>query len=533
MKKKFSLSLIIRQMKFKSLNPMNLVYLLALLKCILPFMIQNAAYEPHRDEFLYVAEGQHMSWGYLEVPPMMSVFSYLTNIMGSSLFWIRVWPSLFGSLTYILVARLILSLGGKVFALILGFLPFIFGYYMHVHFIFQPNFLEVFFWTLMAYGLVRYAQTGMPKGLYIAGIGLGLGMMSKYSVGFFAISLLLGLFLTKQRKILLSKHFYYALLIGFVIFLPNLIWQYDHGFPVVYHMKELQRQQLQNVSQAGFLIDQVLFNFPGIFVWVSGFCWVSFTKKGKLYRFIGWAIAAVIVLLVAGHGKSYYGMGAYPILFVFGAVCLERWAAGRLYFLRYAMVAFILFFGCYLDTIALPFLPPMQLADYYARNPLIRKMGFLRWEDQKDHLLPQDFADMLSWKEMTEKIAKAYIALDSNEKSQTIIDCDNYGEEGAVNYYGLQYHLPPLMGHSANFLLWVPPDFYKKNIVILSTDDRDEIHADFIHEFRTAAVVDSITDPYAREFGSYIILLKGPTDKFRKDWQSYYESLKQKTSSFH
>src|ERR1035438_6126102 len=157
MKKKFSLSLIIRQMKFKSLNPMNLVYLLALLKCILPFMIQNAAYEPHRDEFLYVAEGQHMSWGYLEVPPMMSVFSYLTNIMGSSLFWIRVWPSLFGSLTYILVARLILSLGGKVFALILGFLPFIFGYYMHVHFIFQPNFLEVFFWTLMAYGLVRYA----------------------------------------------------------------------------------------------------------------------------------------------------------------------------------------------------------------------------------------------------------------------------------------------------------------------------------------------------------------------------------------
>jgi Dolichyl-phosphate-mannose-protein mannosyltransferase len=357
--------------------------------------------------------------------------------------------------------------------------------------------------------------------------------MSKYSVAFFAISLLLGLLLTKERKIFSNKHFYYAMLTGFIIFLPNIIWQYDHGFPVIYHMKELQRQQLENVSQSGFLIDQLLFNFPCIFIWISGLYWVSFTKAGKPYRFIGWAIAAAITLLVAGHGKSYYGMGAYPILFAFGAVCLERWTVGRLNFLRYGMLLFALFFGCFLDTISLPFLPPKQLADYYAGNSIIRKMGFLRWEDQKDHLLPQDFADMLSWQEMTAKIAKVYDALDSNEKKQAIIDCDNYGEEGAVNYYGTQYHLASLMGHGANFLLWVPPDFYKNNIVILATDDREEIQADFIHEFHSAAVVDSITDPYAREFGSYIILLKGPSEKFRKDWQNYYESLRLKTSSFH
>src|ERR1700689_3591231 len=205
MKKSISNSLIIKQPKSHSLNLMLLVYLLALLKFVLPFLIQNSTYEPHRDEFLYIAEAHHMAWGYLEVPPVMSVFAYVTNTMGGSFFWIKIWPSLFGSLTYILVARLILSMGGKMFALILGFLPFIFGYYMHVHFMFQPNFLEVFFWTLMAYGLVRYVQTEKPNGLYIAGIALGLGMMSKYSVSFFAISLLVGLLLTKERKIFLNK----------------------------------------------------------------------------------------------------------------------------------------------------------------------------------------------------------------------------------------------------------------------------------------------------------------------------------------
>ena len=398
---------------------------------------------------------------------------------------------------------------------------------------FQPNFLEVFFWTLMAYGLIRYVQTRNRKKLYLFGAALGLGMMSKYSVAFFGISLLLGLLLTKERKILLNRHFFYAMLLGLGIFLPNLIWQYMHGFPVVYHMKELQHQQLEKVSQADFLKDQFLFNLPGIFIWVSGLVWVSFHPAGKPYRFIGWAVLIVIIILLAGHGKSYYGMGAYPILFGFGAVFLERWTESSRTLVRYPMLFFVFGFGCFINTVALPFLPPQQLAAYYAKNSVFRKLGFLRWEDQKDHALPQDFADMLSWEEMTEKIAKVYNALDSGEKSQTILDCDNYGEAGAVTYYGPPYHLPSVMGHSANFLFWTPSDFYQSNIVILATDFREEIHSDFIHEFRSAEVVDSITNPYAREFASYIILLKGPSPKFRNDWKAYYESLRQKTSYFH
>jgi hypothetical protein len=499
---------------------------------VLPFLIQDSAYEPHRDEFLYLAEAHHMAWGYLEVPPMMSVMAFLSNMMGGSFFWIKIWPSLFGSLTWLIVGSLIISLGGRWYALVLGFLPFICGYYMHVHFMFQPNFLEVFFWTLMAFGLIRYIHTGSPRGLYIAGIGLGLGMMSKYSVAFYGCSLFLGLMLTSERKIFRNKHLYYALLIAFGIFLPNIIWQAIHGFPVIHHMKELQLQQLQKVSQAGFLLDQALFNLPGIFIWVSGWCWVSFTSEGKPFRFIGWATLLVIGFLVAGHGKGYYGLGAYPILFAFGGVLLERWTANRLIFLRYPMLAFVLFFGFFLDRVSLPFLPPKPLAAYYERNDYYRKLGFLQWEDQKDHALPQDFADMLSWRELTAKMAKVYQSLDSDEKKQTILDCDNYGENGAVNYYGPEYGLPPAMGHGASFLLWVPSNFYKKNVLILSTDNREEMHEDFIHEFQSAAVVDSITYPYAREYGSYILLLKGPSEKFRKVWLAYYEKLRAETSYF-
>src|SRR5260221_13825353 len=94
------------QIKIREIRLNYFIYLLAILKFILPFLVQNHEYEPHRDEFLYLAEGRHMAWGYLEAPPVMSVLAWFSNLMGASLFWIKIWPSLFGSLTYLLTARL-------------------------------------------------------------------------------------------------------------------------------------------------------------------------------------------------------------------------------------------------------------------------------------------------------------------------------------------------------------------------------------------------------------------------------------------
>ena len=510
-----------------------LMYILAAVKFVLPFLIQSSVYEPHRDEFLYLAEARHMAWGYLEVPPLMSVLAYGTNLLGGGLFWIRIWPSLFGALTYMLVGRLILHLGGKGFALVLGFLPFVFGYYMHVHYIFQPNFLEVFFWTLMAYGLMRHIQTHEPRGLYIAGIGLGLGMMSKYSVAFFFVSLLMGLLLTPERKVFRNRHFYFALLISLGIFLPNMVWQLVHGFPIVRHMKDLQSQQLDKVSQIGFLRDQLLFNLPGLCIWLAGLYWMSFSAHGKQYRFVCWAVVLVLAFLTMAHGKGYYGMGAYPILFGAGAVALENWAGARGWLVRYALVTYSVLTGVFINMIALPFMPPKQLAAFYAERPIFRRLGFLQWEDQKDHALPQDFADMLGWKEMTERVGKVYYALDDTERKQAVLDCGNYGEGGAVDYYGPALHLPPVTGDAASYLLWTPKDVYNNDVFILITDSRDDIHSDWIKQFRSASLMDSITTPDAREFGSYIILLKKPSDAFRKQWADYRESLMRETSVFH
>ncbi|HEV2355445.1 MAG TPA: glycosyltransferase family 39 protein, partial [Puia sp.] len=424
-----------------------------------------------------------------------------------------------------LVGRLVLHLGGRWFALVLAWMPFVAGAWLRMHFLFQPNFLDIFFWTAMAYGLIRYQQTGKALHLYVAGISFGLGMLSKYTMAFYAVGVLAGLLLTWDRKILANRHFYYAFGLGLLLFLPNLLWEARHGFPIVYHMKELHDNQLQYISPWTFLTDQLLYNIATIFTWVSGLAWAALSRK---YRFIAWAFVVTLVLLVIGHAKSYYSQGAYPILFALGAPWLEAWANK---WWRTAMVAFSLFMAVQLVPLLLPFKAPAPLAEYYVHHPLAREAGALRWEDLRNHSLPQDFADMLSWEEMTQKVAAAYASLDSTEKAHILLFCDNYGEAGAVNYYGPKYHLPPAYSDNASFLYWMPADYDRFDVFLLVTDDRQEMQHRFIKEFKEARLVDSIANPYAREDGSLVILFKGPSDAFREAFREKIDRDKLRTTA--
>jgi hypothetical protein len=495
-------------------NNNRLIYFLALIKFVLPFFLQSSVYEPHRDEFLYLAEAHHIAWGFMEVPPLLSVFAWFTNLFGGNMFWIKFFPSLFGALTYVIIGKTIVSLGGKKFALFIGFLPFVLGAYLRVHYLFQPNFLEIFFWTMMAYSLIRHIQSKKAYWLYLFGLSLGLGMMSKYSVAFFAVSILAGLMMTKERTVFANRHFYYATLLAFIIFLPNLIWQYDHHFPVVYHMKELQKNQLQYISPVSFLIDQLTMILPCFFIWIRGLVYVGFSKTARPYRFVGWSYLFVIALLLIGRGKNYYSLGIYPILFAFGAYQLEKLTTQRHKILRFAILAIIAFLGYLFVPLMLPLYEPATLAKFYEKRNM-EKTGLLKWEDLNNHPLPQDFADMLSWQEMTAKVAKAYHTLDSNEKRHTIIFCDNYGQAGAVNYYRGKYDLPEAYSDNASFLYWIPDSLQFENLVLV-TDDKNEMQHPFIKDFLYAQLEDSITNIYAREKGSLIIILKGGNEAFKK-----------------
>lgn len=487
----------------------NILILLAFLKFILPFILQSNYYQLHRDEYLYLAEGKHVAWGFMEVPPMLSALAWISNLFGGGFFWVKIWPALFGALTFVLVGKIVLSLKGNLFALILSWLPFVVDGYMRLFFLFHPNFLDVFFWTLMAFSLFNYIQTHQNKWLYFFGIGAGLGMMSKYSVAFYALSLVAGILLTRERKVFSNKHFYYACGIGLLIFLPNLIWQYNHRFPIVHHMGELQDEQLRYNTAIGFLISQLLMNFPCVFTWIAGLFFV-YRSQTRSFRTFGWAYLFVITLLIALRGKDYYALGAYPILFAFGAFYLEQITSARLKWIRYAVMIFPIAFGLLTFPLILPVAKPTALANYY-RVVGLSKTGAFKWEDQQFHPLPQDFSDMIGWKELSEKTAAVYNSLPPEKRAKTMVYCRGYYSAGALNYYWEKEGLPEVYSDNASFLLWMPDKYSINNLVLVAHNipDRDDT---VFQQFQKMTIKDSIDIPLFRETGMKVILFENGND---------------------
>ncbi len=375
-----------------------IILALAGIKFILPFLISHPAFELHRDEYLYYEQGQHLAFGYLENPPLIGLLASVSSLFGGSFFWIKLWPALFGSFTLLVTIGIVTELGGKLVAQIFAALGILLTAYLRIHFLFQPNFLDIFFWTLSAYYLIRFINTEREKYLYLLCFSLALGWWSKYSILFFVAAIFISVLLTTHRKLLQKKHFWLAAGLGILAILPNILWQYFHNWPLILHMGELRETQLKYVNKTDFVKEQLLMLLPVLFVWIGGLVWLL---KNTTYRIIGFMYLGVIILLMTGNGKGYYALGAYPMLLAAGGVWLERISFTRKW-IRFAAVSLILLLSAPFIPLLLGVQSPGNMAAFNKKMGL-EKLGLLKWEDQKQHPLQQDFADMLGWEELAQK----------------------------------------------------------------------------------------------------------------------------------
>ena len=488
----------------------KLIYFLATVKFVIPFILVPSFYELHRDEYLYLAEAKHLAWGYMEVPPMLSFLGWISNLLGGTLFWVKLWPGLFGAATFIITAKIATDLGGKTISIILCFLPFILTGYIRLFYLFHPNFLDTFFWTLMAFSVFKFIRTNQNKWLYVLGISAGLGMMSKYSTAFYFISILAGILITQHRTFFLNKHLYIAGFIGFCIFLPNIFWQYNHNLPLIAHMQELQDEQLKFNSPLNFIISQLLMLLPFLFLWMIGLYFASFSKEGKPYRAFGWGYLLTIIILIILRGKDYYAIGVYPILIAFGSYQFEQFSFNRFNWLKYIPIGLGILLGLYIYPLLLPIAKPPELYNYYIKTDLI-KTGSFKWEDQQEHELPQDFADMIGWEDLATKTAKVYHSLSKEQPAKTLIYCRGYYSAGALNFYAKKYDMPEVYSDDASFLGWMPKKYAINNMILVSNKMPDSTDLVFTL-FKNKQIVDSSGVAYFREKKLKIIVFQNGKD---------------------
>jgi hypothetical protein len=164
----------------------------------------------------------------------------------------------------------------------------------------------------------------------------------------------------------------------------------------------------------------------------------------------------------------YYLAPVYPIMFAGGAVWIEGVTRKRLWaWVKPALALGITTVsGIYAPTI----LPILSVPTFLAYE---HKMGIEqpKFEHQKEGVLPQLYADMFGWEEMAQQVAAYYYKLPPEERSKTAIFANNYGDAGAIDFFGPKYGLPRSIGNHQSYWIWGPRQYTGESIIVLGDHD--------------------------------------------------------------
>ena len=420
----------------------GIIILLALALFIF-HMFTNHQYGFHRDELATIDDARYLDWGYIAYPPLTPFLGRISlELFGLSMVSVRVFPALAQSIVLILGGLMVRELGGSRLAQVVGALAVAISpislvqgsLLMYVSF-------DYLWWILIAYLLIRLLKSDDPRWWLAMGIVIGLGMLTKYTMVFYAAALAGSVLLTKARRHLASPWLWAGVALSLLIFLPNLLWQIRHDLISWTYLNFIHQRDIHIGRTSSFLLEQVLIGVNPLTVPLAlvGLYYFFFNPEGIRYRLLGWLYLLVFAFFFFMEGRGYYIGGAYPMLLAGGTILWEKWiAALQLPVRRFALG------GTYTALLlggviaALLFLPLTPI------NSPIWKMG----DDTY-----QIFREELGWQELVETVAEVYSGLPSDERSQAVIFAGNYGEAGAINLFGPEYGLPKAIGSINSYWL--------------------------------------------------------------------------------
>jgi len=448
-------------------------------------------YGVFRDELYYMACGEHLAWGYVDQPPLIALAAWLVrHVFGSSLFAIRIWCTLAGAVIVYVTGDLARELGGGRFAQFLAAISILFapGYLAFDSF-FSMNAFEPVFWLFCAWIAARIVNGASPKWWLVFGALAGVGLENKHSMLVFGFGLVAGLMLAGQWRLFRSKWIWIGGLMALALFLPNLLWEAHHGWPQIEVVRNAQLYKNVPISPLRFVGEQIAFLGPlSLPVWLGGLFWIFFNPGGKRFRFLGWAYLIVLALFIGGGGKSYYPLPVYTLLMAAGGVALEQWTSqqGRAW-CRVAYPAALIIGGLFMIPFGVPVLPVDTFLRYSQMLPYSKSVTTER--DAREADLPQLYADMFGWDNTAITVANVYRSLPAAERSDCAILGGNYGEAGAIDYYGPGLGLPKALGGHNSYYAWGPQGYSGACMIIFGEQSSEFVR--LFEDVRLAATADN------------------------------------------
>jgi hypothetical protein len=456
------------------------------------------------DELYFLACGEHLSWGYVDMPPLTAIQAWAARaLLGDSLLAIRLLPALAGVGLVLLTGALVRQLeGGRYAQALAAVAVLVTPFYLAFDSYLSMNSVEPLLWMGCVLILIRMIKTGDTRLWLWFGVVAGVGLENKDTMAMFGFALIAGLLMTPERRLMRSRWFFIGGMIAALIFLPNLIWMIQHHFPHLEMLANIKRSG-RNValSPLGFIGQQVLGMQPvALPIWICGLWSFLFSRDGRPYRALGLTYLVALVTLLLADGRFYYLAPAYPMLLAGGAVAIERWiAAPRWRWMRPAYLGLLAVSGAMIAPIVLPLLPPQT----YLRYTRFIGISQPKIEHRQSSELPQQLADRFGWPEMAAAVAKVYDTIPADERADTAIVARDYGEAGAIDFYGPKLGLPKAISGHVNYWYWGPRDYTGKIMIVLGDTPREQLE----RYFARVEARGSVGNPYAMASEHFTIYL--------------------------
>jgi 4-amino-4-deoxy-L-arabinose transferase-like glycosyltransferase len=403
----------------------------------------SGRYGFHRDELLSYSNAIHLDWCYVVYAPLTAWLARLELLVfGTSLMGYRFLPAVAIALVSVLAGLIARMMGGSrrsmlvaaVAAGIAGPTCFAGTFFSYMSF-------DLLWWVLVAWATVQLLQTENPRWWIAIGAGIGLGLLTKYTILFYVAGLLVGLLLTPNRRYFRSGWFWCGVGVAVVMALPVIVWQFQHHFVALAWMHSIHARDV-SWGRTDYFIPNQLWNVTSpvtVPIWFAGLWFLFATRAGKPFRVIGWMYIVPLVLFVIVRGRDYYLGPAYPMLMAAGAVWGENWVASksprrqrrimRAVWISFTVGALIVF------ALTLP-IAPMQSAWWRIADATHGNFGL-----------------EVGWPEMVATIAKVRDSLPADERGSLRVLAADEGEAGAVNLYGPAYGLKEaISGMNSNWL---------------------------------------------------------------------------------
>jgi hypothetical protein len=398
---------------------------LSALLIVAHFLMGNG-YGFHRDELQFLDDARHLQWGFVAYPPLTSFFGRVAiALFGISPQVLRLPAAVVNAVSLVLAGLIARELGGgraaQVGALLLS-VPLALTFST----VLQYNTFDLLAWSVLILSTAHVLRTGDERYWLGAGVGLGLGVLSKYAIAFPLVSLLAGIvLLPSQRRHLKSRWFWMGALVAAVIAAPNLIWLARHHFITLQMEHFIHLRDVRHGRADGYYTDQIKFTMFGLPFAVGGL--VALLRSSR-FRLLSAFYLGPFVLFALVKGRGYYLLPAYSVVYAAGAVGLERWLASRAKVVRgvvYAAVVVAVF--AEVGAMAWAYLP-------------IWRPGSAAWNWQMKN--NDDMANEIGWPEFVAQVAAVRDGLPPGERTQLAVLAENYGEAGAIELYGPKYGLP-------------------------------------------------------------------------------------------